>query len=65
MTRFTFKALAVNTASKGTHSRVAPHAEYFRHFTGIERTVQHRVILDMYKDITSYNIMMIITIRII
>ena len=57
MIRFTFKALAVDTASEGTHFREAAHAEYFRHFTGIERTVQHRVMLDILKrlDLIQHN----------
>ena len=65
MTRPTFKALAVDTASETAHSRETAYAEYFRHITGIEGIVQGRDMLDMYKGLTSYNIIMIITIRII
>jgi hypothetical protein len=64
MNRATFKDLAVNAASETIYSREAAYVYYFRHFRGIEVTVQGRVMLDMYKDLNLCNIM-IITTRII
>jgi hypothetical protein len=48
------KALAMHITSEATH------AEYFRHFTGIEDAVQCRALLDIYKALMIYNTIMII-----
>ena len=48
------KAIDVHITSE------AAHAEYFRHFTGIEGAVQCRVLLGIYKALMIYNTIMII-----
>ena len=40
----------------------AAHAEYFRHFTGIEGAVQCRDMLGIYKALITYHTIMIIKI---